>query len=474
MAGVEGEQSKKITLITGDVVTYGTGTDGSPQATVDPAERPGGAPVFFLSVRERDSYYVYPADAMDLVSSGRLDRGLFDVAYLAGNGYADAESATLPLIVQHGQVAGARTLASIDGAAVKVDKRTATRFWSGIGTAAKAGPTKIWLDRKVQVSLDRSVEQIGAPRAWAAGLKGAGVKVAVLDTGVDSTHPDLAGRIAAAENFSSESSARDGHGHGTHVASIIAGGGDRYTGVAPESSLLVGKVLNNRGSGLESDIIAGMQWAVSQRARVINLSLGACCPGPGNPIDQAVDKLSAESGALFVVAAGNDGENRMIGSPGTAASALTVAAVDRSDALASFSSRGPTAIDYGLKPDLSAPGVDIVAARADGTSMGTPAEDGYTTASGTSMATPTSPAPPRCSPSSTPTGRTPSSRPRSPAASTATARAPTNRARAGSTWHAPSRNRYVRRATSTSASWPRRRTARSPRPSPTPTTATSR
>ncbi|MFI7705129.1 S8 family peptidase [Nonomuraea sp. NPDC049480] len=380
----------KITLITGDVVTYSTAPDGSPQTEVEPAPRPGGAPVFFMSVRERDSYYVYPTDVMGLLSEGRLDRGLFDVAYLAANGYADAESPTLPVIVQHAagrRIAAARDLASIDAAAVKVDKKNAATFLPSLDVA-RAGKTRIWLDRKVRAVLDQSVAQIGAPRAWAAGLEGAGVKVAVLDTGVDAGHPDLAGRIAATANFSTEASARDGHGHGTHVASIVAGSGGRYTGVAPKASLLVGKVLNDRGGGHESDVIAGMQWAVAQQARVVNMSLGSCCPGPDNPLDQALAELSAESGTLFVVAAGNDGASRRIGSPGTSPAALTVGAVDGSDKTASFSSRGPTAIGYGLKPDLTAPGVDITAARAQGTSMGTPADDTHTSASGTSMATP--------------------------------------------------------------------------------------
>ncbi|WP_171075310.1 S8 family serine peptidase [Nonomuraea basaltis] len=377
-------------MITGDVVTYGTAPDGSPQAQVEPAARPDGAPVFFMSVRDRDSYYVFPADVMDLLSAGRLDRGLFDVAYLAGNGYTDAESATLPVIVQHAagrRIAAARDLASIDAAAVKVDKKDAARFLPSLDVARSA-KTKVWLDRKVRAVLDESVEQIGAPAAWAAGLTGEGVKVAVLDTGIDAEHLDVAGRIAATANFSSAASARDGHGHGTHVASIIAGDGDRYDGVAPKASLLVGKVLNDYGSGHESDVISGMQWAVAQQARVINMSLGGCCPGPDNPLDQALAELSAQSGALFVVAAGNDGQSRRIGSPGTSPAALTVAAVDGSDKTADFSSRGPTAIDYSLKPDIAAPGVDITAARAQGTSMGTPADDTHTSASGTSMAAP--------------------------------------------------------------------------------------
>ncbi|MEU6712204.1 S8 family serine peptidase [Nonomuraea sp. NPDC046802] len=391
IAGIAGQSPKKITLITGDVVTYTTGPDGSPQTQVEPAKRPDGRPVSFMSVRERNSYYVYPADVMDLLSAGRLDRGLFDVAYLADNGYDDAESAGLPVIVQGASVqrtrAAARPLSSIDASAVKVDKKDAGTFLSALDLA-RAAQGKVWLDRRVQATLDESVKQIGAPEAWAAGLSGDGVKVAVLDTGVDAEHPDLAGRIAATANFTSETSAQDGHGHGTHVASIIAGNGGRYTGVAPKASLLVGKVLNNRGSGYESEIISGMEWAVSQQARVVNMSLGGCCPGPDNPTDQALERLSKESGALFVVAAGNDTASRTIGSPGTAPSALTVAAVDGADKTASFSSRGPTAVNYGLKPDLSAPGVDIVAARAHGTSMGAPVDDTHTSASGTSMATP--------------------------------------------------------------------------------------
>ncbi|MGN9841011.1 S8 family peptidase [Nonomuraea sp. H19] len=388
--GVEPADPRKITLITGDVVTYGTAPDGSPQVEVEPAARPGGAPVFFMSVRDRDSYYVYPTDVMGLLSAGRLDRGLFDVAYMAANGYTDAETPTLPLIVQHAsgrRIAAARGLPSIDGLAVKVDKKAAAGFLPSLDVA-RAGKTKIWLDRKVRAVLDESVKQIGAPQAWASGLTGEGVKVAVLDTGIDAAHPDVAGRIAATADFSTEDSAQDGHGHGTHVASTIAGDGDRYTGVAPKASLLVAKVLNDYGSGYESDVISGMQWAVAQQARVINMSLGGCCPGPDNPIDQALNKLSGESGALFVVAAGNDGASRTIGSPGTSAAALTVGAVDGGDKTAAFSSRGPTAGDYSLKPDIAAPGVDITAARAQGTSMGTPADDTHTSASGTSMATP--------------------------------------------------------------------------------------
>ncbi|MBT2227670.1 S8 family serine peptidase [Nonomuraea sp. NEAU-A123] len=417
-SGTPAADAAKITLITGDVVAYDTGPNGNPRHQVTPAPRPDGAPVNFISVRDRNAYYVYPSDVMGLVSSGRLDKALFDVAYLAANGYTDKESASLPLIVQYGQAKQAaktlsqqadalpataepRGLPSVGGAAVRVDKKTAGQFWTavdrpstdkGVTASLDRGLSAIWLDRKVKAVLDKSVPQIGAPEVWAAGLKGEGVKVAVLDTGIDTTHPDVADRITATANFTEEADVQDGHGHGTHVASTIVGTGaasdGKYTGVAPKASLLVGKVLNKAGSGDSSSIIAGMEWAVAQQARVISISAGACCFAGPDPLSEAVDNLSAQSTSLFVIAAGNDYDNRMIATPGSAASALTVGAVDGEEKLAPFSSKGPVLRDYSLKPDLVAPGVDIVAARAAGTSMGSVVNDKYTGASGTSMATP--------------------------------------------------------------------------------------
>lgn len=147
-------------------------------------------------------------------------------------------------------------------------------------------------------------------------------------------------------------------------------------------------MLNNLGSGPASSIIAGMEWAAAQGADVISMSLGACCYDGTDPMSQAVNDLSGQYDTLFVVAAGNDTLPMTISSPAPADSALTVAAVDSQDRRASFSSQGPRVTNYGLKPDISAPGVSIVAARAAGTSLGTPVGDKYTTLSGTSMATP--------------------------------------------------------------------------------------
>ncbi|GAB3954000.1 S8 family serine peptidase [Micromonospora vulcania] len=234
--------------------------------------------------------------------------------------------------------------------------------------------------------------QIGAPAAYQAGFTGQGVRVAVLDTGVDAGHPDLAGRIAESHNFTEATETGDTVGHGTHVASIIAGSGaasgGKYRGVAPDATLLAGKVCEDQGCS-ESAILAGMQWAaVDVHADVINMSLGGSDTPEVDPLEAAVESLTAQTGALFVISAGNAGTDGSVGSPSTANAALSVGAVDRDDALADFSSRGPRVGDGGLKPDLTAPGVEIVAARGEGTLLGEPVGEGYVSLSGTSMAAP--------------------------------------------------------------------------------------
>lgn len=133
-----------------------------------------------------------------------------------------------------------------------------------------------------------------------------------------------------------------------------------------------------------------MEWAATEAgADIVNMSLGGE-DGPGtDPVEEAVNQLTEPTGTLFVVPAGNNGSGRgTVNSPGTADAALTVGAVDRDDRLASFSSRGPRQDDDAIKPDITAPRVSIVAARAEGTSMGRPEGDDYTAASGTSMGTP--------------------------------------------------------------------------------------
>ncbi|MFI6338409.1 S8 family peptidase [Streptomyces sp. NPDC050535] len=402
-------KARTVTLVTGDRVTL----DATGQVTgVRPGKgREGTA---FRIARDADRTYVVPRDAERLLANGTADRRLFDVTQLVKWGYDDAARPDLPLIVTYAKgrtlapsalsAAGARVsrdLPSVNGDALKARKSEGAELWetlTGSGGTARARAAaadrveKIWLDGKVEAALDKSTAQIGAPEAWAAGYDGKGVKVAVLDTGVDDTHPDLKGRIDAAKNFSESADTVDRVGHGTHVASTVAGSGahsgGKYKGVAPGARLISGKVLDDEGSGQESGLVAGAQWAVAQGAKVINLSLGGPDSPGDDPLEQAVDELSASSGALFVIAAGNEGPDAgTVGSPGSAAAALTVGAVDRTDAMAEFSSRGPTA-DGSLKPDLTAPGVDIVAAKAAEGMDGDPAADGYVSMSGTSMATP--------------------------------------------------------------------------------------
>ncbi|MGW6510231.1 S8 family peptidase, partial [Streptomyces niveus] len=409
------QNAASVRLITGDRVTLGKDDAGGPIVSVEPG--PGRGGIIFQTLEQDGRLTVLPSDAGELVSAGRLDRKLFDVTSLVAQRYDEAHTSALPLIVsESGKKADAtvrrltaladdgsavRRLESIDARAVRVSRADLGAFWKqlaptgpSINSAALDAVPKVWLDGRVSASLDRSTAQIGAPDVWKSGLRGERVKVAVLDTGADQTHPDLAGRIAAAEDFSGSSGTTDGFGHGTHVASIVGGsgkasGGTRQ-GVAPAAELMIGKVLGDDGFGSESQVIAGMEWAAAKGAEVVNMSLGSDAPSDGtDPMSLAVNELSESSGALFVVAAGNSGPGTgTIGSPGAADAALTVGAVDRDDSLAEFSSRGPRYGDEAVKPDVTAPGVAIVAARATGTGMGDPVDDGYTAASGTSMATP--------------------------------------------------------------------------------------
>ncbi|GHA65805.1 MULTISPECIES: S8 family serine peptidase [Streptomyces] len=409
--------SKTVTLITGDRVMV----DATGQVTG--VERAKGRERVPFSVRKVAGHIrVVPGDAELLLADGTLDARLFDVTQLVADGYDDAHRSDLPLIVtfRHGKErsmstftpAGAeidRALPVIDGAAMHTVKKHGAEFWDAVTGArtdasARAGAEftastaveKVWLDGKRRGTLDRSVPQIGAPAAWAAGYDGTGVKVAVLDTGVDKTHPDLAGQVIAEQDFSGSADTSDHFGHGTHAASIVAGTGAKsggtYKGVAPGAKILNGKVLNDNNLGEESGIIAGMEWAVAQGADVVNLSLGGEDTPGIDPMEEAVNRLSAETDTLFVIAAGNDGKGEhTVDSPGSAEAALTVGAVDKSDQLAGFSSRGPRVGDSGVKPDLTAPGVAITAASAPGSRLENsyPSDiPGYITLDGTSMATP--------------------------------------------------------------------------------------
>lgn len=397
-------RSYDVTLITGDVVHYADGPGTRDTLTVDRADGSAGG----VEVRQLgDDYYVIPDEAAPLITAGTLDRRLFDVTGLIGMGYDDARADGLPVIATYGATTRSAPAAlkgstlthrldSIHGAALEVKRSGRGTFWSALVAAPAtsrtlpAGVKKVWLDARVKGALKDSVPQIGAPEAWAEGYDGKGVKVAVLDTGIDTGHPDVKDRIVGSKSFVPGQEVLDRNGHGTHVASTVAGSGaasgGAYKGVAPGADLLVGKVLDNDGYGQNSGIIEAMEWAKEQGASVVSMSLGDTTPDDGtDPMAQAVNTLSADGGPLFVIAAGNAYDPGAISTPGSAEKALTVAAVDKSDARAPFSSQGPLIGTAGLKPDISAPGVDITAAA----SQAVPGTTGmYRTMSGTSMATP--------------------------------------------------------------------------------------
>ncbi|MFJ2261563.1 S8 family peptidase [Streptomyces sp. NPDC087844] len=412
-SGELGGQGTAVTLVTGDTVTV----DGKGAVVrVDAAEGREDIPV--KVERANGHAFVFPLDAAQLVSKGIVDRRLFDVTMLSGPEYRDRARKGLGLIVAYrgsrpaaraavrdiGGTQVRRSFERLNADALVTPARNAAKMWDAlIGTpaagraTAAAGVGKVWLDAVHKVALDKSVAQIGAPKAWAAGYDGRGVKIAVLDTGVDQTHPDLTGQEVAEKNFTDSATMADKVGHGTHVASTIAGTGaksaGKYKGVASGARLLDGKILGDDGYGSDSGTIAGMEWAVAQGAKIVNMSVGGPDGEGVDPVEETVNRLSAQSGALFVVAAGNDGEagDSTLNSPGTADAALTVGAVDAKEQLADFSSRGPRIGDGGIKPDLTAPGVDITAAAAPGSSIAADSPSpaaGYVTISGTSMATP--------------------------------------------------------------------------------------
>jgi subtilisin family serine protease len=405
--------SVSVTLVTGDRAIVTTDASGHVSAALLPGPDPDDDGYQTRTVGK--DVYIIPAKAIPLITAGKLDEELFNVTGLIAQGYDDGHRATIPLIATYSpatvrsrsfapqSISGATvqtTLPAADATAMTVDKQHADTFWKSLTAPTGAAKTrsvdpggvstitKVWLDRRMRADLAQSDAQIGAPLAWAAGLDGTGTTVAVLDTGWDDQHPDLKGQVIASQDFTDEGSAVDQFGHGTHVASTIAGtgaaSGGTERGVAPGTKLLVGRVLDASGYGQESWIIAGMQWAVDQGADVASMSLGSDAPTDcTDPMGAAAQTLSASTTTLFVVAAGNSGTAESVGAPGCADGVLTVGAVDSTDTTADFSSRGPVLGSHHLKPDIAAPGVDILAA-----ALGSPNGNPYVTMSGTSMATP--------------------------------------------------------------------------------------
>ncbi|MDH7507457.1 MAG: S8 family peptidase, partial [Candidatus Thermoplasmatota archaeon] len=256
---------------------------------------------------------------------------------------------------------------------------------------------------KISATLDVSVPLINADELWKmkdsnnVNITGKGVNIAILDTGVDYNHPDLKDNYIEAGSYdfiNNDTDPMDDNGHGTHCAGIICGKGYssnfKYVGVAPDAKYYAIKILDENGNGNFETYLSGMEKALdpngdgdySDHADIISLSFGTNTPGrPDDQFCEIVDNVVKE-GIVVVVAAGNNGSDfNTITSPGCARLSICVGATDKNDVIASFSSCGPVEWDgnYLVKPDIVAPGVNIISTKKGG---------GYIAKSGTSMSAP--------------------------------------------------------------------------------------
>ncbi|MCC6396907.1 MAG: S8 family serine peptidase [Bacteroidetes bacterium] len=293
------------------------------------------------------------------------------------------------------------------------------KIFFGMGVTVKrsavAGIEEIPYVKRVHVArtfsahLEKSLNQMRVPQAWTAyGVKGEGVTVGIIDSGIDYLHPALGGGIGPAfkvlggfDFVNNDADPMDDYGHGTHVAGIVAADGLAIQGVAPKARLLAFKVLDAQGRGREADILASLERVVdpnqdgdpADMPDVVNMSLGSDLGTPDDAISTAVDN-AVKLGITFCVSAGNSGgytpvqgkENNYyytgmetIGSPASAQLAITVGAVDSVDDSPRFSSKGPVRGTFGIKPDVMAPGVEVLSLAPGG---------GLASKSGTSMASP--------------------------------------------------------------------------------------
>ena len=256
----------------------------------------------------------------------------------------------------------------------------------------------VYPSRPVWITLSSSVPSIGAPTVWSMvdgsgnPVTGQGIRVGIIDSGIDYTHPALGGcfgtgcKVAGGYDFvNGDANPMDDSGHGTHVAGIVAANDTTYMGVAKDATLFAYKVVNEDGVGQVADIILALEAAADPDGNpltddhldVITMSLAYRWGGPGGKLSQEVDRHVTEVGMVIAQAAGNGGPGYdTVLDPGYSEAAMTVGASDNTGHVSSFSSRGY----YGrIKPDVLAPGDSIVSTALGG---------GWTSKSGTSMATP--------------------------------------------------------------------------------------
>lgn len=221
-------------------------------------------------------------------------------------------------------------------------------------------------------SIDWGLNLVGIPNFWKY-TKGKGIKVAVLDTGIDTSHRDLLPNFKKGKDFTeSIAGVHDANGHGTHCAGIIAAQDNSFgvVGIAPEAELYIGKVLSDDGRGSENAISAGIDWAISQKVHIISMSLGS--PYPSSKIHESIKK-AIDAGIIVICAAGNEGPYMdSVGYPAKFDEVIAVGAIDLNKKVTNFSSRGNAV-------DIVAPGNNI---------LSTYPPNGTASLSGTSMAAP--------------------------------------------------------------------------------------
>lgn len=303
-----------------------------------------------------------------------------------------------------------------------VDFETQFRFWlidSIAGTVELnriheivelPGVVFVELDGRLEIQMNDVKEIHGVDLVWQdTGYTGAGVTMAIIDTGIDGNHsgvddldddnsthdPKILAFYDAVNNpgltNGSEVEPYDGNGHGTHCAGITTGTGAptyEYVGVAPKANLVGVKVLSDEGSGSYAQVMAGMQWTVDKRhefnIRAASMSLGGPAVSEWTTSEQeSVNRMANEmmrAGVALFIAAGNAAFSAQIGTPGSAEDAITVGALDKNTAIAIYSSQGPTE-EGRIKPNIAFVGSDVMAPDAN-------TGDGYVALSGTSMATP--------------------------------------------------------------------------------------
>ena len=288
------------------------------------------------------------------------------------------EAAKDELLAKHGGIK-LKNLSLVNGSAVWLPNKTSEKaLGGGAGVLRVEDDILVFTLGKPSSSattqptqtLPWGINRIDAELVWPSGNNADPVRVAIVDTGISATHPDLAANIKGGYNaINTTKSWNDDNGHGSHVAGIVAALNNSIgvIGVGPAVDLLAVKVLSRSGSGFTSDVIEGIQWAMNNNAQVINLSLGS---SSGSQAMHDAIIAAYNAGVVIVAAAGNSGA--AVGFPAAYPETIAVSATDSNNLLASFSSRGP-------EIDLAAPGVSILS-----TYKGT----GYATLSGTSMAAP--------------------------------------------------------------------------------------